>query len=110
MGHLYLIGQLKEWLLSVPGAFLLNNSLVVPLWQMAIYATLMSLCLLLKRYRLGLSISFVFCFYWGFIANKNLFLGLEGDIDRFSLPFILYAAGGFILIALSVISFFSSDN
>jgi len=104
------MGQLGEWLGNIPGAFLWNNSIMVPLWQMGLYVGLMSFCLLLKKYRLGLSISFVFCFYWGFIANKDLLLGHAGDVDQFSLPFILYVAGGFVLIVLSVFSFFYSDD
>jgi hypothetical protein len=104
------MGYAGEWLLGIPGDFFWNNSLVVPLWQMGLYVGLMSFCLLLKRHRVGLSVSFIFCFYWGFIANKNLFLGSSGDVNQFSLPFILYVAGGFVLIVLSVISFFSSDG
>ncbi|MEW6381299.1 MAG: hypothetical protein AB1611_17075 [bacterium] len=104
------MGQIGELLRNVPCAFLWNNRLMVPLWQMGLYTSIISFCLLLKRYRLGLSVSFVFCFYWGFIANRELFLGGGGSIDRFSLPFILYIAGGFIMVALSVASFFASES
>lgn len=103
------MGQLGELLQNIPCAFLMDNRLMVPLWQMMLYTVIISFCLLLKRYRLGLSVSFIFCFYWGFIANREVFLG-RGNIDRFSLPFILYMAGGFIMVVLSVASFFASED
>ncbi|MEW5801520.1 MAG: hypothetical protein AB1847_05370 [bacterium] len=99
-----------EWLGVIPGAYLWENSLVVPLWQMGLYIIVISFCLLFKRYRLGLSTSFIFCFYWGFVANRSLLVECTKSADRFSLPFFLYVAGGFVLVVLSVIAFFSSDD
>ncbi len=103
------MGQINQMLQSLPVAFFRDNSLMIPLWQMGLYTTIIAFCLLWKRFRLGLSISFTFCFYWGFIANRALFIGNLKGVEKISLPFLLYIGGGFIIISLSLISFFVSD-
>ena len=103
------MGQIYQMQQSLPVGFFRDNSLMVPLWQMGLYTTFIACCLLWKRFRLGLSISFVFCFYWGFIANRALFIGNLKGVEKISLPFLLYIGGGFIIITLSLISFFVSD-
>jgi len=103
------MGQIIQILQSLPVGFFRDNSLMIPLWQMALYTTFIAFCLLWKRFRLGLSISFIFCFYWGFIANRALFIGNLGGTEKASVPFLLYIGGGFTIITLSLISFFASD-
>ena len=80
--------------------------LTIPVAQMAFFIVLISFCLLFARYKLGLSITFCFTFYWGFIYNKDVFFtSLEG-----SSPFLfLYFFSGFLLILFALFSFVSED-
>ena len=105
-----IFSQISQFAQNIPVGFFRDNSLMVPLWQMSLYTLLIAGCLLWRRYRLGLSISFIFCFYWGFIANRVLFIGNIQGTERFSWPFLLYLGGGLIVIAFSVFSFFISDQ
>jgi len=80
--------------------------LVLPVNQMILFVGIISFCLLFSRFKLGLSITFCFTFYWGFIHNKDMFYaGLEG-----SSPFlILYFVSGFILILFALFSFLAGE-
>ena len=80
--------------------------LTIPVAQMALFIVLISVCLLFARYKLGLSITFCFTFYWGFIYNKDVFFTtLEG-----SSPFLfLYFFSGFLLLLFALFSFVSED-
>jgi hypothetical protein len=80
--------------------------LTIPVAHMVLFIALLSFCLLFARYKLGLSITFCFTFYWGFIYNKDVFfLNFEG-----SSPFLLlYFLSGFLLILFALFSFVSED-
>ena len=83
-----------------------DMQLTIPVAQMALFIALLSCCLLFARYRLGLSITFCFTFYWGFIHNKDVFFSsLEG-----SSPFLfIYFLSGFLLLLFALFSFVSED-
>ena len=80
--------------------------LTIPVAHMALFVALLSFCLLFARYKLGLSITFCFTFYWGFIYNKDVFFTtFEG-----SSPFlIVYFFSGFLLLLFALFSFVSGD-
>ena len=80
--------------------------LTIPVAHMAFFVALLSFCLLFARYKLGLSITFCFTFYWGFIYNKDVFFSsFEG-----SSPFLfIYFFSGFLLILFALFSFVSED-
>lgn len=80
--------------------------LVIPVNQMIVFIGLMAFCFLFSRFKLGLSITFCFTFYWGFIHNKDVFFSdLEG-----SSPFIIiYFFSGFLLIFFALFSFLSEE-
>jgi len=90
--------------------FIMENlqemQLTIPVAQMALFIALVSFCLLFTRYKLGLSITFCFTFYWGFIYNKDVFFtSLEG-----SSPFLfVYFFSGFLLLLFALFSFVSED-
>ena len=86
--------------------YMQEMQLTIPVAQMVFFIALISFCLLFKRYKLGLSITFCFTFYWGFIYNKDVFFAnLEG-----SSPFLfVYFVGGFLLIAFALFSFVVED-
>ena len=80
--------------------------LTIPVAHMALFVGLISFCLLFARYKLGLSITFCFTFYWGFIYNKEVFFtNFEG-----SSPFLfVYFLSGFLLLLFALFSFISED-
>jgi hypothetical protein len=80
--------------------------LTIPVAHMALFIALISFCLLFARYKLGLSITFCFTFYWGFIYNKDVFFtNLEG-----SSPFLfVYFFSGFLLLLFALFSFVAED-
>ena len=80
--------------------------LTIPVAQMALFIALISFSMLFARYKLGLSITFCFTFYWGFIYNKDVFFtSLEG-----SSPYLfLYFFSGFLLLLFALFSFVSED-
>ena len=80
--------------------------LIIPLNQMILFIGLIAFCFLFTRFKLGLSITFCFTFYWGFIHNKDVFFAdLEG-----SSPFIIiYFFSGFLLILFALFSFLSEE-
>ena len=91
-------------------SYIQETTLVIPLWQMGLFILLMAFCLLFRRFQLGLSIAFIFSFYWGFIFNQNLFFANILPHERFSWPFLMYVGSGFTIILLSVVSFFSQQH
>jgi hypothetical protein len=80
--------------------------LTIPVAHMALFIALISFSMLFARYKLGLSITFCFTFYWGFIYNKDVFFtSFEG-----SSPFLLlYFFSGFLLLLFALFSFVSED-
>lgn len=54
-------------------AFLADHSLCIPLGQVFSLTIMMSLCLLIKKPKLGLLISYSFVYYWGFMFNESFF-------------------------------------
>jgi hypothetical protein len=106
---------LSEWIVVATRSFSIDPStmenlqemqLTIPVAHMALFVALISFCLLFARYKLGLSITFSFTFYWGFIYNKDVFFtSLEG-----SSPFLfVYFFSGFLLLLFALFSFVSED-
>ena len=80
--------------------------LAIPLNQMILFVGLMAFCFLLSRYRLGLTITFCFTFYWGLIYNKDAFFT---DLEGSSPYLIFYFVSGALLIMLALYSFLSEE-
>jgi hypothetical protein len=80
--------------------------LAIPFNQMILFVGLVAFCFLFSRFKLGLSITFCFTFYWGFVYNKDLFFtDLEG-----SSPFLLfYFFSGSVLILFALFSFLTKE-
>jgi hypothetical protein len=82
-------------------------NLGVPLYMVISFVAIISICLLLSRIQLGLTISYLFVFYIGYFYNKTLLLKtIEGSI----IGTVLYVSLGLIIIILAVISFISSNK
>ncbi len=79
--------------------------LTIPLFHMILFVVMISLCLLFSRYKLGLSITFCFTFYWGYILNREVFIEIEG-LTPF---FFFYLFSGFLIIVCAIVSFFAEE-
>ncbi len=79
----------------------------VPLYLVISYVAIISICLLLGRVQLGLTLSFLFVFYIGYFYNRALLLeAIEGSAGGM----LIYAILGIIIIILAIISFISSSK
>lgn len=75
--------------------FFSGKGLVIPLGDIIIIATLITLCILLDKYKSGLMLAYGFILYWGFIANSTYFMTL---FDQSTMGLFIYAISGFTMI------------
>jgi hypothetical protein len=87
--------------------FLSDKTLVVPLGQVVLFVFLVSLCFFFGRHKLGLLISYVFVFHWGFIFNREYFITILGDT---SMSFFFYVLSGLMASILVLIGFFKENR
>ncbi len=83
--------------------FLTAKEFSVPVWEVILLVVINSICLLLGRHRLGLIVSYLFVFYWGFIINKGYFIDLLGNMTW---GLYVYAISGVLMVVIAVIGFF----
>jgi hypothetical protein len=83
--------------------FFSGKEFAVPLWEVVLLVLLNSGCLLLGRHKLGLVISYLFVFYWGFIFNRGTFTDLFGNTTW---GLYLYAISGLGMALIAVFGFF----
>ena len=77
--------------------------LVIPAWQMGFYVGLISISMLLGRYKLCLMTTYVFTFYWGFyLAGKDFVEASGGSL----LPLMVYIICGLSIALLALVAFF----
>ena len=72
-----LLNDLTAWL-SRTHQLVSEQSLPIPLGQSLITFILISICLILGRFKLGFLICYGFIFFWGFVGNRLFFLDLLG--------------------------------
>jgi hypothetical protein len=77
----------------------------VPIYMVIFYLAGISLCVLLNRIRVGLSLSFFFLFYVGYLHNRTLLI----EAMKFSIIGI-YASLGLVILILAVVSLVSSPK
>ena len=83
-------------------AFLADTSFCVPIGQVIFLIALISMCLLTRKFKLGLLLTYSFVFYWGFIFNHNYFINMLG---KTSAAFYAYALLGLSMLAMSFLGF-----
>jgi hypothetical protein len=83
--------------------FFSDKDFAVPLWEVILLVLINSICLLLGRHRLGLIVSYLFVFYWGFIFNSTYFVNMMG---YFAWGLYIYAISGVVMAIIFLISFF----
>ncbi|HOV89884.1 MAG TPA: hypothetical protein PKW07_04145 [Syntrophorhabdaceae bacterium] len=83
--------------------FLTAKEFSVPVWEVIILVVINSICLLLGKHRLGLIVSYLFVFYWGFVINKGYFIDSLGNMTW---GVYVYAISGVLMVVITVIGFF----
>ncbi len=87
--------------------FLSDTELAVPVGQNILFVLAITFCFLLKKYKLGLLITFCLVFFWGFIYNADHFINALGE-SSMGLTIYLYSGVGMALFV--VVGFFRSDD
>ena len=80
--------------------------LIIPLWQLGLYAVLISFFMLFSRDKHGISISLGLIFYWVFIYNQPRLKELFGTSPAFMVNYLVCAT---LLVFLILISFFVNE-
>ncbi len=80
--------------------------LSIPITQMIIFVGVTAFCFLFSRFKLGLSITFCFTFYWGFVYNKDAFFSSFDGSGQF---LAYYFFSGLLLILFALFSFVTEE-
>jgi len=83
--------------------FFTDTTFSVPLAQMVVFVALISLCLLLGRYRFGLVVTLGFVFFWSFVLNFHYFVDL---LNTMPWGLQLYALSGLLMFAMIILGLF----
>lgn len=83
------------------------TELGVPLPQMAVYVFIITICMLLRRLKLGITTSYMFVLYWGYFYNREQFVNLYGEATTYM---TIYIISGLVILVLGIISFFLSEK
>ncbi|HOJ71500.1 MAG TPA: hypothetical protein PK864_07415 [Syntrophorhabdaceae bacterium] len=87
--------------------FFIGKDFAVPIWEVMLLVVINSICLLLGRHRLGLIVSYLFVFYWGFIINRGYFIDFLGNMTW---GLYIYAISGVFMLIVTVLGFFIKGN
>ncbi len=78
-------------------------NLTIPAWQMGLFIGLVSLSMLWGRTQLGLIVSYLFVFYWGFILYWPSFASVT---ESNPLAMTFYICCGLAIAFLALLTFF----
>ena len=87
--------------------FSANTEFTIPVVQIIFYMFFSTLCFLIRKYKLGLMISFTFVFYWGFLHSSSSFVDMIGNL---TLGYYLYLFSGFLIISLALVGFLQEKD
>jgi len=83
-----------------------TNDFIIPVGQIFSYMVLSTLSFLLRRYKLGLMVSFAYVFNWGFLHGSANFVD---SIGRPTMELLLYLVSGLMMSTLIVVGFFRQE-
>lgn len=83
--------------------FFWDTTFSVPLAQVVVFVVLVSLCMLLSRFRVGLLITLGFVFFWAFVLNFRYFVDL---LERRPWGLQVYALSGLLVFAVFLLGLF----
>ncbi len=81
--------------------------LTIPVWQMALYVSLISLFTLSQRHRLALVTTYLFTLYWGFFFHFGQVIALLGTWPNVGTLFLMC---GLLHVGLTVVAFFQEES
>ena len=87
--------------------FLSTNEFSIPVGQIVSYMFISTICFLLKRYKLGLMVSYAYVFYWGFLHASINFVDMMGKPTP---GLIIYLFSGLMMAVLVVVGFFRDES
>ena len=79
---------------------------VIPLGQIISYMFFSTICFFLRRYKMGLMISFAFVFNWGLMHGRANFTDMLG---RPTMGLLVYLAAGAMMAMLVLWGFFREE-
>ena len=87
--------------------FSATTEFTIPIVQIIFFMFFSTFCFLLRKYKLGLMISFLFVFYWGFIHSSSSFVDMMGSPN---LGFFVYLFFGVLIITLALVGFLQEKD
>jgi len=87
--------------------FSANTEFTIPVVQIICYMFISTLSFLIRKYKLGLIVSFTFVFYWGFLHSSSSFVDMIGDL---TIGYYLYLFSGFLVITLALVGFLQEKD
>ena len=84
--------------------FFSTGEIVIPVYQLILLLLISTISLLFGRTKLALIINYLFTLYWGFVCNRDLFLGHELEYW-----YLLYWGFGTSIAILAAVGFLIHD-
>ena len=78
------------------------TGIVLPAWPVLLYVAIVAVCLLFRRLEVGLLVTYLFTFYWGFYLHWATVLSSGRG---YAFAFGVYVICGILLALLMVASF-----
>ena len=82
--------------------------LTIPLFDLTLLLAFSTLALLLGRVKLALLINYLFALYWGYIFNREMFVG--SGPEKFHQFSVLYFGFGLVIVVLALIGFLTRHD
>jgi uncharacterized membrane protein (UPF0182 family) len=83
-----------------------ENEFIIPIGQIFSYTLCSTVCFFLRRYKMGLMISFAYVFNWGILHGGANYVDVMG---KPIMALFLYLASGLMMAILVFIGFFRED-
>jgi hypothetical protein len=83
-----------------------STEVAIPFSQAFIYISLITIFMLFGKLKFALITTYMFSCYWGFILNNSYFISKAGGVQS---ALFIYGFFGFLMLALTIYSFFFQE-
>lgn len=83
-----------------------TTEFIIPIGQIFTYMICSSVCFLLRRYKMGLMISYAYVFNWGILHGGANYINMVG---KPTMALFLYLGSGLMMSMLVFIGFFREE-
>lgn len=83
------------------------TTISIPLGQMVLFVIMVSICMVMGKFKLGLLTTYLFVFYWGFIFNRAIFIDAAGNA---SIGLFAYAFFGLSMAVAALVGFMTASH